>query len=273
VAVTAGDTLVLYIGPDRPIVAERLTSPVDESSVVQRLEQIASLRLGEGGTEGLQNASLHADPAVAQYSLKRLLGDPQVSVPDQHFAQLRQARDDESSDPGVRLLAAELTFQREGKDRESDEAYQWLQTAITQSTAADWTQIAPFVRRLVAIDRRRSDTVAFLTRLATDEQVPEPVRIAAYSGFEDVIDRVSPQEAQRIIDACFQMLQSQNPVVRQAGASLLYNFSVRGGPGPLEGLATRAAEALRSAQTGEADEQVRGRLERLTQQLSGQTIE
>ena len=266
--VQAGDTLVLYIGPERPIVAERVTPPVEESPLVRRLEQIVSLRLGEGGTEALRDASMHADPAVARYSLNRLIGDPQIEVPDTHLAQLRQARDDERGDPLVRLLAADFTFQREGKTPESDEAYRWLQDAIAQSTASDWRAIEPFVRRLVSIDRRRGETGAFLSRLATDEQVREPVRIAAYSGFEPLVHRVSPQEAEQIVDACFQMLRSQNATIRQAGAHLLYNFSVRGGPGPLEGLATRATEALRTAQREEADEQVRARFERLTELLS-----
>jgi glycosyltransferase involved in cell wall biosynthesis len=266
--VQAGDTLVLYIGPTRPIVAERITPPVEESPLVRQLEQIVSLRRGEGGTDALRDASLHADPGVARYSLKRLIADPQIQVADTHIAQVRQARDDESGDPLVRLLAADLMFQREGKTPESDEPYQWLQDAVAQSTAPDWTAIEPFVRRLVSIDRRRGETAAFLSRLATDEQVGEPVRIAAYSGLEPLVYEVSPQESEQIVDACFQMLHSANATIRQAGAHLLYNFSVRGGPGPLEGLATRVTEALRSAQREEADEQVRARFERLTELLS-----
>ena len=267
-SVQTGDTLVLYIGPERPIVAQRLTAPVEESPLVARLEQIASLRLGERGADTLREASLHPDPGVAQYSLKQLIAAPHVPVPDTHLAQLRQTRDGEDADPVVRLLAADVTFQREGKGGDSDEEYQWLHDAVAQSTVGDWTQVSPFVRRLVGIVRRRGDTTAFLTGLATDEQAREPVRIAAYSGFESLVEGASAQESGQIVDACFQMLHSQNPLVRQAGATLLYNLSVRGGPGPLDGLATRAEDAVRRAQSDEANDQVRGRLAWLTEKLS-----
>lgn len=269
--VQAGDTLVLYLGPKPPIVARRITPPVEESALVQRLERIASLRRGEGGEEALRESTLHEDPAVAQYALKRLLESPQIAVPDARLTQLRQARDEESTDAVTRLLTAELAFRHAGKDFESDEAYQWLQDSVTNTTASDWTQIAPFVRRLVGIDRRRGEAVAFLTKLAMDEDAREPVRIAAYGGFEPLIYDVSPQEAEQIIDACLQMLHSQNATIREAGATLLRNFGVRGGPGPLEGLAPRAAEALRSAQQGEADDEVRNRLEWLAEQLSNRS--
>jgi GT2 family glycosyltransferase len=269
--VQAGDTLVLYIGPERPIVAQRITTPVEDSPLVQRLERIASLRLGEGGSDALREANLHPDPGVAQYALKRLIAHPEPEVSDAHLTQLRQVRDDEGNDSEVRLLAEDLILQREGRGPASDEAYQWLQTAITQSTATDWTQITPFVRKLVTIDARRAETVRFLVGLATDEQARETVRIAAYSGFESLVYDAPPPEAEEIIQACFQMLRSESSVIRRAGATLLYNFSVRGGPGPLEGLSERAAGAIRSAQEAEADDQVRFHLERVSEMLAGAT--
>jgi hypothetical protein len=265
--VQAGDTLVLYIGADRPIVAQRLTSAAEESSVVQRLERISQLSAGE--TDALSEAALHPDPWVAQYTLKRLIADPETAVSDPGLTQLRQTRDDQDTDPQVRLLAAALSFQREGKSFDSDDGYKWLQTSIAHSTLNDWTQIAPFVRKLTGIEARRSETIPFLVGLATDEQAPESVRIAAYSGFEALIYDAAPPEAEEIIQACLQLLHSQNPVIRRAGASLLYNFSVRGGRGPLDGLSARALSAIRAAHDSEPDEQVRSHLQRVTELLSG----
>jgi GT2 family glycosyltransferase len=267
--VQAGDALALFIEPGGPpIVAQRLISTTEESALLQSLQRIASLRLGEGGIDALRDGALDPDPLVAQYSLKRLIKDAHVALPDSHLAQLRRTRDDETAGPDTRLLAAELAFQREGKQLESDDPYAWLQTSIARSTQTDWTRIAPFARRLAAIPARQGETTTFLVGLATDEQASEAVRIAAYSSFEDLIATASAAEAEQIIQACLQMLRSSSPVIRQAGATLLYNFSIRGGPGPLEGLAERAASAIRSAQEQEDDDQARLRLERLTELLS-----
>jgi GT2 family glycosyltransferase len=265
----AGDTLVLYLGDERPIVAEPVTGPVADSPLVTRLAQIASLRLGEGGAGALRASTLHADPRVAQFALRRLIADPAMSVPADHEADLRRVRNDESSDPEVRLLAAQLLFEHDDKGWNSDEAYEWLRDAIAGSALTDWTQIAPLVHTLAGVESRRRETVPFLVRLAIDEDAPEAVRIAAYSGFEAVIDDATTAQAREIADACLQLLQSASPAIRQAGATLLYNLSVRGAPAPLDELAPRAAGALAAAQATETEAPVRAHLANVHRLLTG----
>jgi glycosyltransferase involved in cell wall biosynthesis len=265
--VASGDELVLYIGPELPIVAEPVDGSIDASPLVRRLTDIASLRLGEGGRTALHAAAAHPDPLVARYSLKRqIAANPSLS--DDQLGDLQEVRDDPNADPEVRMLSEQRLLQHAGESWDGDQAVAWLHEAIEAPAAADWTTRAPFVRRLAEIDSHRDETVSFLVGLATDESAKEAVRIAAYSGFEQLIGDVGEPQVDQIVQACFTMLASGDPTVRRAGASLLANFSIRGGTGPLQGLGERASQAITAARDDESDAQVREHLDAVGERLS-----
>jgi hypothetical protein len=251
--------LVVYyakVSPSPTVVAEVRGDP-RPSPLVRRLERISDLRAQKGGFEALTEAVFDPDQVIALYCLKRLLSSQTFPPPAGYVARLLTQRENPARDSQVRLLTSDLVNKLEAKPAASEDDYLWLRAAVEQSKAEDWTQLRPFLNRLLDFASKRTETVAFLCGLATDAKRAEATRIAAYSTFDDsrLFHFTQPDaESERIFNACIEMLKDRQPVMRRAGAALLYNISVRINPELSRNYIGRARTAIAEAISVEADE-------------------
>jgi len=267
------DYVVIYVPQtaSTPIPSVKLGVPPDGSPLVGRLRKIARLRTGDGGIQALQQAALDPDAEVAVYSLRSLLDMPRLQTAPDFAGRLLRRRDDPAAAPQVRLLANQLALKLQSKPESSPESVAWLRTVISRSTETDWTRIRPFVRRLLTLPDQRPQNVQFLTTLAESESTPQPIRIAAYSAFEDesLFQFTAPDsQSNRIFDASVRMLQSSSPLIRHAATTLLHNLSVRTEPTVGQTYRARARSAIVNASDREPNTDVRQQMQRFADRLA-----
>lgn len=267
----ADEELVTYqakSGPS-PIVVTLLRSGTGGERVLAQLRRIAKLRRGIGGTQALREAPFDAEPPVAVYALKRLLTFAETEFPSGYADRLLALRGDATRYVDVRLLASRLANQLAGR-RESDADYRWVQDEIRRQRTDDWTAIAPFFRRLLDFNDKRSTTADFATRLVSDPARSQAVRIAAYSIFDDArLFRYDAPDAtsDEIFDACLGLLGDGDPVLRQAGAALLNIISSKIDTERRLPYQLRAKQGIRAALATEEDPATRFHLERVVSKL------
>ena len=227
---------------------------------IAALLQIARLRTEAGPTQAILESAMDQDEVVSRYSLRRLLSNPPSQPPQGYVARLVQLRDQQSRPAVSRILSEELAEQLEGREK-SDGEYSWLQDAIRQTPAADWTDIKPFVDRIVEFEGKRRDNVVFLTGLVKQQNAQRQRRIAAYSSFDDprMFHAGAPDQLSDVIfDTCIQMLKDPDPVIRGAGAALLHKGAARIASPHRSTYVERAKQAIQSASEHEEDAGVRG---------------
>lgn len=271
--VAINDTLVIYYAKEGPsaIVTAKLDTSPEESPLVNRLLRIASLRRNEGGLKALSEGVFDPDPPVALYCLKRLLKDSALEMPADYIARLQELRGEEGRQAQVRLLASKLANRLQGREANSEEEYSWLRTAIAQSGQSDWTQLKPFVDRLLEFENKRSENIAFLAQLVRDAKKREAIRIAAYSAFEDPrLFRFSAPDtdSDKIFNACVEMLRDRKPLIRRAGAALLHNICVRPEPELKRRYMERAKTSIKAAGAVEKNGEVRYQLNNYLELIS-----
>jgi hypothetical protein len=254
-----------------PIVTTKLETSPTESQLVKRLLRISGLRRNEGGLEALTEGVFDQEQVIALYCLKRLLSGRQFPPPAGYVGRLLDQRDNPVRDSQVRLLTSDLVSKAEGKPPNSEDNYLWLRAAVEQSKAQDWTQLRPFVDRLLDFGGKRAETVAFLCGLATDGRRAEAIRIAAYSTFDDsrLFHFARPDaESDMVFNACVEMVKDPKPVMRRAGVALVYNISVRINPEAGRNYVVRAKAAIAGAMSVEGDEGTRSQMKMYLDLLS-----
>jgi len=222
-----GDRLIIYYKKAgvSPIAVQILTSEPMESPAAKTLRGIAKLR-AERGLDALSEAVFVNDAIIAMYCLRRMLNRSPVEV-DKYIARLHQLRDNQDREVSVRLLANQLADKLSAIPDLSDEEYTWVKRALASSKQAEWPQLRQFTDRLLGFEKRRKESVEFLVQLVEDRQVPQAVRIAAYSAFADprLFNFAKPdEESDQTFEACTRMLRDPDPMVRMAGAQLLHNI-------------------------------------------------
>jgi hypothetical protein len=267
------DRLVLYIAKDgpAPLVAAKLDITSERSQVLDILVQISSLRANPGDLQGYMEGVFAGDPVLARYCLRHLLEQAALRASGTYVARLRQLRDEESRETKLRVLANRLAERLEGRPEYSDTEYSWLQASLARSKADQWTELRPFVDRLLEFEAKRPESVAFFARLATNPVSAQAVRIAAYSTFEDarmfhfeIPDALSEQ----VTETCIQMLKDRESAIRAAGAALLHNISMRLSPENKSRYVDRSRAAIRDALAGESDPAIQNRLRHYLELIS-----
>jgi hypothetical protein len=260
-----GDRLIVY-EPKKgsaPIVTVTLDG-TEGSRLFNRLIQIASLRADRDNLQAYLEAVFAEDSVVSQYSLRHLLTQAVPQPPPAYLTRLRRLRDEGTRDTTIRALASRLANRMEGQPDDSDAEYSWLQAALVGSRDHDWTELRSFVDRLLEFERKRSDTVAFFSRLVTDPSNGKSVRIAVFGAFEDprLFRFDAPdKESDRIWKACVQMLHDGELALRRAGAALLHSLSARVATPARAAYLRNASAAIREALASENDEIMRETLD------------
>jgi hypothetical protein len=98
-----------------------------------------------------------------------------------------------------------------------------------------------------------------------------PIRIAAYSTFDDprLFSFDHPDaDSQKIFDACIRMLKDPEPLMRGAGAALLYNISAKVDASNRPKYVEQAEVAIRSASAVESDPVTRQQMSHYLKLLS-----
>jgi hypothetical protein len=235
-------------------------------SAVQR---IASLRAHPQDLQAYGEAVFQGEPIVSRYALGHLLEETSPRPAPGFVAPLRRLREDESRETRVRLLATRLADKLAGQLDYSDDEYAWLQRSLAGSSNPDWTQLIPFIDRLLEFESRRPESVRFFARVATDSRAKESVRIAAYSAFDDpriFHFETSDSLNDEIFQACMQMLKDPEPAMRAAGATLLHNITMRVGETVRANYSLKSGTAIREALATEQDNATRETLHFYLQQ-------
>lgn len=266
-----GEEFVVYYAKQGPsAIAVTLLRPnTGGDQVLAALHKIEALRRGSGGHQAVGRAAFDSQLPVALYALNRLLNDDPRTIPTGYATHLLNLRDDSTRDPAVRIAASRLASRLTGTEG-SDAEYQWLQTAILQEKGADWTAIAPFFRRLLEFPSKREATVDFATRIVAATAYLPATRIAAYSIFDDpILLRSDEPDAitDRVFTACLGMLADPAPMLRRAGAVLLYGISKKVAPPRNASYQALARQALTNAITNEKDPATLVQLERYAGKL------
>lgn len=248
--VTPGDAFVVFYlrEGEVPVAAIPLDTSPEQSELVNRLEKIARLRAGDGGSPALMEAAFDPDRDVALYALKRLEKQQGLTVNQGFLDRLHALRDADRADPEIRMRAANLLVSSGAMDRE--EQYTWLKGTLTNAQVHDWVQLRAFALRMLEFADKRAETAELLTQIVKDSALSQQVRIAAYSVFED--PRLFTGDRRDVIsNLIFQtvewMQRSTEEFLRPAAAMLLHNLTFKV---PVEDRAlysSRAQAALRSA--------------------------
>jgi hypothetical protein len=257
-ALTAGDRLVVsYEKDSSSVYAAVFLDARDSAGVLESLRRIAQLRTHPGDFQAYLDAATAPDRLTARYSMRFLLSQTGSAQPAaDSLARLLQIRNDESRDSLDRILAARLVDRLQGPGDSSDSQYAWLQQTLANSPGRDWPELKPFAERLLEFTGKRSGTVAYLTQLASNPAVPQPVRVAAYGAFLDPrLFRFDAPDADsaRIFQASLAMLSDEDPLMRRAGAALVYHITVRVNPSHRPEYLAQARKALADALSSETD--------------------
>jgi hypothetical protein len=245
------------------------------SRLLETLRGIARLRENPGEFQSYLNAVVGAASTVARYSLRYLLSQPAtVQASGDYQAKLLAFRNDSSRETEDRILAGRLAYRldgTEGSSGGSDEEYSWLQASLAASQSRQWTELTPFVDRLLEFAGKRAETIAFLTQLASSPAVAPAVRIAAYGAFPDprLFHFEQPDsESARIYQTCVGMLSDPDPTLRPAAAALLHNITLRVNATDRPGYVLRSRGAISQALTAESDEVAQFHLNRFLKLLA-----
>lgn len=226
------DNLVIYYAKDgpSPIVTTKLDTIPEDSDLTRILSRIVGFRANEGGIKALSEGVFDREALIPLYCLKRLLNRSRLEVEVGYVARLRNLRDQENAKVQVRLLASRLANKIEDKPANSEEEYLWVRASMKKAKYQEWTQVRPFVARLLEFENRRKENVAFLVQLVRDSNNMQAIRIAAYSSFEDpnlFYFSQPDNESDSIFDTCIEMLGDRDTLLRSAGAALLHNISIQ----------------------------------------------
>jgi hypothetical protein len=247
-----------------PIVATHLDIESGDSQSWNALVQIARLRANRADLPAYMERVLSSDAIVSSYCLKHLLEQTGVQAPRGYMANLLRLRDEESRGVRVRILANRLADRLAGRLDFSDEEYGWLRTSLVRSRIDEWTELLPFVDRLLEFENKRPESVEFFAQVTLDAGAADAIRIAAYSTLEDprMFNSETPDAvSERIFQTCLQMVQDRAPAIRGAGAALLHNLSMRVNPGDRAAYLERSRTAIGEALAAENDETAREQLD------------
>jgi hypothetical protein len=257
-ALAAGDRLIVFYEKDTPSVyAAVLLDARDSAGALESLRRIAQLRTHSGDFQAYLDAATAPDRLAARYSMRFLLSQTGSAQPAaDSLARLLQIRNDESRESLDRILAARLLDRLQGSSDASESQYAWLQQTVANSRGKDWPELKPFAERLLEFTDKRSGTVAYLTQLAGTSTTPQPVRVAAYGEFIDPrLFRFDAPDADsaRIFQTSLAMLSDEDPLMRRAGAALVYHITVRVNPSDRPEYLAQAKKALTDALSSEVD--------------------
>lgn len=268
----AGDNLIIFLAKEEPAPIVAAKAGDSDSSRLATLNRISALRENPGNLPAYLNAVLSSDPLVARYSLRYLLDQSaSLQAAGDYVAKLAQLRDDTSRESQDRILAARLVARINGSDENSVDEYARLQAALVNSASTEWTELSPFVHRLIEFDNRRTETITRLTQLATNPAASPAVRIAAYNAFENprLFRFESPDEdSSRIFQACVALLQDPDPAMRRAGAALLHNIAAGAKAAGVPDFVAASSHAIAEALAVETDGVTQHHLSRYLQLLS-----
>lgn len=209
-----------------PTAARPVGAPAADP-LVQSLEHIAKLRT-PSEPDNLLAVARSSDDLVAQYALRRLLGDPTATAAPAEVSGLRALADNVGHSAACRVLSYRAAAHLAGEPDASDAEYGWLQAAVKRTVADDPQQLEPFVDRMLSLAERRPETAAFLTALAEDANVSAAARAAAYDAFVDprlFNFRTSDDVSRLVFQTCIDLLHDPQPAVRTAAAQALYDLA------------------------------------------------
>lgn len=246
--------LVIYVPKNsiKPIYATPISSPAQNSDLVQALTTIAHLRnAGNKPTDLAQAALVHTN-LVLLYSLRLLTQHPQLSHNSLLVNKLVSFRHANNVDASERILASQTLNALGGHGLNGGDQYDWLKRSLEQSRSADDAQLSPFIDGLISFPDKRTQTVSFLTDLMSDSHASHRTRSVIATSLTNplIFNRLQSNDplSQTIFNAYLILLRSQYADLRGTAAGQIRTLCnlILGQP-EAAALTRRAKDALQSA--------------------------